>query len=633
VQVAPPILEASASSSPGPRIATPAPASGQPAQTFGESLLAVSRRPSATNTDLDEGARAPRRQKIDARTAQTASTADPAPVNSLVPQATQQYAPVIQPIKLSDPVFIPAQPSPAPAPASSDTAGARLALAQAAYVPAEGSSTTESKMASSPATPEPAAQPWSRPASIEPMASTPMNQDSNPESAPAPEIEPGISGAVANLAASPRGSVMNPMVNAAADSVSSNDGAGSAKAPVSTVKQVINQGSPTLIAALNPAPREKATQGAAQAASAVTLSTSAIKSVTGSESFQTVTTTSLDSPFAASKMPIAPLAQASAPAMHISESAPVKPNGATPSSPDFVHATATTDGSKTTPPSVPSIVPLATPVAADIAASVTNKVAPVKTPQPADFDGDNSSGNSLSDGPKQHLQASSSPVNSQDAAPGSQTQGNASSPDPSTAPPSTPTSHAGGAMDHVPETNNAPAMQILSANSPQVRDVSKPAETPIPSAGAMEQSLPTINSARLIQTMGQSEMRVGLHTSDFGNISISTSATRDMVSAQILLDHGELAKTLVAHLPEIQARLGADGPLQIRVDMNGQAANQGGGTSQGLSQSSAGSNADRQQKGGSPYQPADIEAQPANFISLGGMPTIESGLPRLDIRV
>jgi hypothetical protein len=100
------------------------------------------------------------------------------------------------------------------------------------------------------------------------------------------------------------------------------------------------------------------------------------------------------------------------------------------------------------------------------------------------------------------------------------------------------------------------------------------------------QTSPVINTAKLIQNMGQSEMRVGMRSSEFGNISISTSTVRDGVSAQISLDHGELAKTLAAHLPEMQARLGGNQSVDVRIDMNGARSGQGTGTTGGGSNGS-----------------------------------------------
>jgi len=97
-----------------------------------------------------------------------------------------------------------------------------------------------------------------------------------------------------------------------------------------------------------------------------------------------------------------------------------------------------------------------------------------------------------------------------------------------------------------------------------------------PATAAAPQALPVINTAKLIQSMGQSEMRVGMRSTEFGNISISTSSTRDLISAQISLDHGELARTLTAHLPEMQARLGGNQPMDVRIEMNGTSAGQTG---------------------------------------------------------
>jgi hypothetical protein len=108
-----------------------------------------------------------------------------------------------------------------------------------------------------------------------------------------------------------------------------------------------------------------------------------------------------------------------------------------------------------------------------------------------------------------------------------------------------------------------------------------------PTSGKMPESVPAISTAKLIQTMGQTEMRVGLHSNEFGNISISTSATRDLVSTQISLDHGELAKVLATHLPEIQARIGGAQTIDVRLDSKLEAEGQGTSTSNGASGSPA----------------------------------------------
>jgi hypothetical protein len=150
---------------------------------------------------------------------------------------------------------------------------------------------------------------------------------------------------------------------------------------------------------------------------------------------------------------------------------------------------------------------------------------------------------------------------------------------------------------------------------------------------ALPPAPPVINSAKLIQSMGQSEMRVGMRSTDFGNISISTSATRDLISAQISLDHGELARTLATHLPEMQARWGGNQAMDVRIDMNGQQTGQSHGTSSGMSNGSAdGSRGERQQKGsaGSSQAAGDFAGH-GIAIAAPGAPSGEDGA-RLDIR-
>lgn len=84
---------------------------------------------------------------------------------------------------------------------------------------------------------------------------------------------------------------------------------------------------------------------------------------------------------------------------------------------------------------------------------------------------------------------------------------------------------------------------------------------------------PAINAARLIQSMNNSEMRVGIHSNDFGNISISASTNRDAISAQIALEHTELAKQITANLPEIREALG-NRHLNVQVVASGRSAMQ-----------------------------------------------------------
>ena len=193
--------------------------------------------------------------------------------------------------------------------------------------------------------------------------------------------------------------------------------------------------------------------------------------------------------------------------------------------------------------------------------------------------------------------------------------------------------HAIATVDHASEAVVTPPLQAAPTLAGVAGHAAKTSDNPAPATIVLPPLASAINSAKLIQSIGQTEMRVGLRSIDFGNISISTSATRDLISAQILLDHGELARTLAVHLPEMQARLGGAQAMDVRIDMNGQ----GTGTAAGMSDGSAtdGSRGERQQKGSTASsQSSDRFAGPVNSIAGAALTSGEGRLiPGLDIRV
>ena len=58
-----------------------------------------------------------------------------------------------------------------------------------------------------------------------------------------------------------------------------------------------------------------------------------------------------------------------------------------------------------------------------------------------------------------------------------------------------------------------------------------------------------INSARLVQSISETEMRLGMHSAEFGDISIRTSVSQQQMQAQISVDHDELGNAISAHIP------------------------------------------------------------------------------------
>jgi hypothetical protein len=242
-------------------------------------------------------------------------------------------------------------------------------------------------------------------------------------------------------------------------------------------------------------------------------------------------------------------------------------------------------------------------------------------------------------GLKQHVQ-SVSDTGSQETAPsGDQSQSPASQQGQSAAPVQIGSvSHPiAAAVGRAPDAVVTLPLQTTPTLVGVAAHATKTSDTAAPAASVLPQPAPVINSAKLIQSIGQSEMRVGLRSNDFGNISISTSATRDSISAQILLDHGELARTLAAHLPEMQARFGGAQAMDVRIDLNGQATGQGTGTAASMSNGSTadGSRGERQQRGSAASsQSGDSFAGPGNSVTAAALMSGEARLNSgLDIRV
>jgi hypothetical protein len=85
-----------------------------------------------------------------------------------------------------------------------------------------------------------------------------------------------------------------------------------------------------------------------------------------------------------------------------------------------------------------------------------------------------------------------------------------------------------------------------------------------------------INSARVLQSMSESEMRVGMHSAEFGNISIRTSVSQQQMQAQISLDHSDLSQAIASHIGNVQTKLGSEYGLNASIQVNHQGASTSG---------------------------------------------------------
>ncbi|MGA7341554.1 MAG: hypothetical protein WBE72_06435 [Terracidiphilus sp.] len=99
-------------------------------------------------------------------------------------------------------------------------------------------------------------------------------------------------------------------------------------------------------------------------------------------------------------------------------------------------------------------------------------------------------------------------------------------------------------------------------------DTAHPGDEPVQAEAAESATALGINTANLIQKMNATEMRVGMHSAEFGEISIRTSVSLQQMTAQISVDHGDLGKAISAHIPDMEAKLGGQLGLRALVEVS-----------------------------------------------------------------
>jgi flagellar hook-length control protein FliK len=170
-------------------------------------------------------------------------------------------------------------------------------------------------------------------------------------------------------------------------------------------------------------------------------------------------------------------------------------------------------------------------------------------------------------------------------------------------------------------THAKPAALKQSADAP-------PSPASLMDTDGPDETLPTSTSspvtAKFVQGMSQSEFRVGMQSPEFGNIDIRTSVARHMFSAQISVEHSDVAKSLTAQLPGLYHRL-ADQQVAVgNIVIHGQSL----GTSSGLAQ-------DAQRQSWQP-QGHSADAGSAKLNAEPVLPVMTEGINsagRLDIRI
>jgi hypothetical protein len=128
-------------------------------------------------------------------------------------------------------------------------------------------------------------------------------------------------------------------------------------------------------------------------------------------------------------------------------------------------------------------------------------------------------------------------------------------------------SHEGTVSQHSPSG----ALDAPHAGKPQ----ELPAASHLDGGEAVATS--GINAAKLIQAMGETEMHVGMHSEEFGDISIRTSVSQQQMITQISLDHSDLSQAISTHVSALQAKLGEEYGLRASIQINNQGSPLAGG--------------------------------------------------------
>jgi hypothetical protein len=134
-----------------------------------------------------------------------------------------------------------------------------------------------------------------------------------------------------------------------------------------------------------------------------------------------------------------------------------------------------------------------------------------------------------------------------------------------------------------------------------------------------------INAARVMQSMGGTEMRVGMHSTEYGDISIRTSLSPQQMTTQISVDHSELGQAISAHASGVQARFQEQYGMQSSIEVNRQGSALSGGS---------GDSPQREQQGfvrSARVENAAVSTEPDVGLSQLAMVGADSGY-RLDIR-
>src|SRR5271166_5533856 len=125
-----------------------------------------------------------------------------------------------------------------------------------------------------------------------------------------------------------------------------------------------------------------------------------------------------------------------------------------------------------------------------------------------------------------------------------------------------------------------------AANTPDAKDAKPQAASAAPTSTPAENAPAppaVIQSARVLERMGQSEIRLGLNSNNFGSIELHTRVNQDRVGASIATSHTDLRAAMMAEMPSLERAM-AQHQLKLdsfNLDSRAGAQPNGGGAASG----------------------------------------------------
>ncbi len=89
-----------------------------------------------------------------------------------------------------------------------------------------------------------------------------------------------------------------------------------------------------------------------------------------------------------------------------------------------------------------------------------------------------------------------------------------------------------------------------------------------------------VHSAKLIERVGEAELRLGIRAGEFGSVDVRTSMVRNQFTAEISTERGELGRAMAAELPSLQNRLSEQRVPVANITLQNQTGNQSSASEQ-----------------------------------------------------